>query len=71
MELQWYKEGVHEALPYSIDFDVDHTDSYIYSGGFDRMLKVSLPKKNKIARSTQLDKTLFKSSDQYFKRWDF
>jgi hypothetical protein len=66
MELSWWRES-HEAMPYSIDFDKDYTDLYIYSGGFDRKLKVTLPRKNKVARSIDLDKVITKASDKYMK----
>jgi DNA-binding beta-propeller fold protein YncE len=54
-------------MPYSIDLDKDHRDTYVYSGGFDRKVQVILPKKNKIARSINLDKEYLKASDEYMK----
>lgn len=67
MDLVWYKESHHKALPYSIDFDWDHSDVYVYSGGFDRKMKVYLPKKDKTAKTIDLDKEFTKASDQYLK----
>lgn len=67
MGLVWYKDALHKALPYSIDFGRDHRDLYVYSGGFDRNLKVYLPKKDKIAKSIDLDKEFAKAPDDYLK----
>ena len=67
MDLAWYKESLHKAMPFSVDFDRDHTDTYVYSGGFDRVVNTYLPKKNKIARSINLDKEFSKASDKYLK----
>ena len=54
-------------MPFSVDFDCDYNDTYIYSGGFDRQMKVTLPKKNKTIKSIDLDKQYLKANEKYLK----
>ena len=64
--MDWFKENGHAAIPYAIDFDYQYPNHFIYSGGFDRKLKVHMTSRKKELKSIKMDKEVSQLDENEF-----
>lgn len=64
--MEWQKNQVHSAIPYAIDFGYKYPDHFIYSGGFDRSLKVHMTSRKKELKHIKMDQEVSRLDQNEF-----